>query len=47
MKIERDEEFRGSQRKRLECLRMKKDDGTVNSGKGLRVSNVVGSENGN
>ena len=45
MKIERDERFRGSQRKCLKCLRMKKDDETVNSAKGLRVSNVVGSAN--
>ena len=37
MKIEKDEEHRGSQRKRLECLRMKKDDGTMKSAKGLRV----------
>ena len=37
MKIEGDEELQGVQRKRLECLRMKKDDGTVKNAKGLRV----------
>ena len=37
MEIERDEKLHGSQRKRLECLRMKKDDGTVKRAKGLRV----------
>ena len=37
MEIQRDEKLRGSQRERLECLRMKKDDGIVKSANGLRV----------
>jgi len=37
-----DEKFRSLQRERLECLKMKEDNETVNSAKGLRVSNVVG-----
>ena len=42
-----DERFRSSQRESSECLKMKKDNETVNSAKGLRVSNVVGSANDN
>ena len=42
-----DERFRSLQRERLECLKMKKDNETMNGAKGLRVSNVVGSANDN
>ena len=42
-----DERFRSSQREHLECLKMKKDNETMNGAKGLRVSNVVGSANDN
>ena len=44
MKIEGDVGF-VVRRESVECLKMKKDNETVNSAKRLRVSNVVGSAN--
>ena len=45
MKIVGDEGF-VVRRESSECLKTKNDNETVNSAKGLRVSNVVGSANG-